>query len=63
MIALITAAVFALAWRIGAFNQLRREPFRLLLFPAYEWRVWPAIDKRRAHRYGPLLGHSTFILE
>jgi hypothetical protein len=29
---------------------------------AYEWRVWPGIGKRRAHRYGPLLGHSTFIL-
>lgn len=29
---------------------------------AYEWRVWPGIGKRRAHRYGPLLGHSTFVL-
>jgi hypothetical protein len=29
---------------------------------AYEWRVWPGVGKRRAHKYGPLLGHSTFIL-
>jgi hypothetical protein len=29
---------------------------------AYEWRVWPGVGKRNAHRYGPLLGHSTFIL-
>jgi hypothetical protein len=28
----------------------------------YEWRVWPGIGKRKAHRYGPLLGHSTFVL-
>jgi hypothetical protein len=28
----------------------------------YEWRVWPGIGKRAAHRYGPLLGHSTFIV-
>jgi hypothetical protein len=29
---------------------------------AYEWRVWPGIGKRKAHKYGPLLGHSTFVL-
>jgi hypothetical protein len=28
----------------------------------YEWRVWPGLGKRKAHRYGPLLGHSTFIV-
>jgi len=28
----------------------------------YQWRVWPGIGKRGAHRYGPLLGHSTFVV-
>jgi len=27
----------------------------------YEWRVWPGIGKRRANKYGPLIGHSTFV--
>ena len=29
---------------------------------SYEWRVWPGLGKRKAHRYGPLLGHSTFTV-
>jgi hypothetical protein len=37
------------------------KPYKLTKGP-YQWRVWPGIGKRRAHRYGPLLGHSTFIL-
>jgi hypothetical protein len=28
----------------------------------YEWRVWPGLGKRAAHKYGALLGHSTFVV-
>jgi hypothetical protein len=28
----------------------------------YQWRVWPGIGKRTAHKYGPLLGHSGFVV-
>jgi hypothetical protein len=28
----------------------------------YSWRVWPGLGKRKAHRYGPLLGHSDFTV-
>lgn len=27
----------------------------------YEWRVWPGVGKRKANKYGPLAGHSTFV--
>ena len=28
----------------------------------YQWRVWPGIGAPSAHRYRPLLGHSTFVV-
>lgn len=28
---------------------------------SYEWRVWPGVGKRSANKYGPLIGHSTFV--
>jgi hypothetical protein len=28
----------------------------------YQWRVWPGIGTASAHRYRPLLGHSTFVV-
>jgi len=29
---------------------------------AYQWRVWPGLGKKTAHKYGPLIGHSTFVV-
>jgi hypothetical protein len=48
-------------FRLGASWAFNGKRYKLTR-GAYEWRVWPGIGKRRAHRYGPLLGHSTFIL-
>jgi hypothetical protein len=28
----------------------------------YQWRVWPGVGTTSAHRYRPLLGHSSFIV-
>lgn len=28
----------------------------------YEWRVWPGVGSPAAHKYRPLLGHSTFVV-
>jgi hypothetical protein len=28
----------------------------------YQWRVWPGLGRRAAHKYGPLIGHSTFVV-
>jgi hypothetical protein len=28
----------------------------------YTWLVWPGKGKRQAHRYGPLIGSSTFVV-
>jgi len=28
----------------------------------YQWRVWPGVGSPSAHKYRPLLGHSTFVV-
>jgi hypothetical protein len=28
----------------------------------YQWRVWPGVGAPSAHKYRPLLGHSTFVV-
>jgi hypothetical protein len=28
----------------------------------YQWRVWPGVGTPSAHRYRPLLGHSSFVV-
>jgi hypothetical protein len=37
------------------------RPYRLTS-ATYEWRVWPGVGTPSAHRYRPLLGHSTFVV-
>ena len=30
---------------------------------AYTWLVWPGLGPRSQHRYGPLIGRSTFVVK
>jgi hypothetical protein len=30
---------------------------------AYAWLVWPGLGPRAQHRYGPLIGRSTFVVK
>lgn len=45
------------AWPSGPSLRLPR-----LASGPYTWFVWPGRGSRNAHRYGPLIGHSTFVV-
>ncbi|MBV9805388.1 MAG: hypothetical protein JO130_19470 [Solirubrobacterales bacterium] len=42
-------------WRYDG-HRYRLKPGR------YRWYVWPGFGKRRAARYGPMIGSSTFVV-
>ena len=44
--------------------RLQHDGLRLprLASGPYTWFVWPGRGSRNAHRYGPLIGHSTFVV-
>jgi hypothetical protein len=43
----------AAAWRYGG-KKIKLAAGR------YAWYVWPGYGKRKAHKYGPLMGQSAF---
>lgn len=50
-------AHLALGWKW----RFQGQPFRLTR-GTYDWYVWPGFRRGSAVRYGPLLGHSSFVV-